>query len=333
LRQRAGYDSIQNRAQWNCASMTRRRLSPATEAGVLVGSRRRCCICFGLGRDVGVKRGQIAHLDRDSSNDSVGNLAFLCLRHHDEYDSTTSQSKNFTPAEVRSYRDELHRSVIPASQTRASSTAPPREVGQLGGTRQYELRRDRERKTALLERLLRSGAVHSLLFLAHELGLSARTTERLLFDLEAEGAVRIDRQTGTLKKTYSVAASEENRLVDTFVASLGGGVVSETRHIRRREFELDAVVTTPSATYAVETLVARDRISEQHVRSRIGYLDSAKLQMGLIGSKSVLLIGISDATVIADADLKHLEGEGILVKYIELGPGAATNRGRARRKG
>ena len=58
-----------------------------------------------------MKKGQIAHLDRDPSNNALDNLAFLCLPHHDEYDSTTSQSKNLTIHEVKRYRAMLYRSV------------------------------------------------------------------------------------------------------------------------------------------------------------------------------------------------------------------------------
>jgi hypothetical protein len=54
------------------------------------------------------KRGQIAHIDRDSRNPSPENLVFLCLDHHDEYDSRTSQSKGITSGEVVHYRDELY---------------------------------------------------------------------------------------------------------------------------------------------------------------------------------------------------------------------------------
>ena len=71
-------------------------------------SRRRCCICYGLNRDVQIKQGQIAHLDGNPSNDALDNLAFLCLAHHDIFDSKTSQSKGLTPQEVRKYRKELH---------------------------------------------------------------------------------------------------------------------------------------------------------------------------------------------------------------------------------
>jgi hypothetical protein len=50
-------------------------------------------------------------LDHDSSNSVQDNLVFLCLNHHDQYDSTTRQSKNLTQAEVRYYRDELERQI------------------------------------------------------------------------------------------------------------------------------------------------------------------------------------------------------------------------------
>jgi hypothetical protein len=91
--------------------MTRTPIASAAQAEVLVRSRRRCCICFGLQRDTSLKVGQIAHLDGDSSNPDVENLAFLCFEHHDRLDSRTSQSKNFTVAEVKVYREELDRSL------------------------------------------------------------------------------------------------------------------------------------------------------------------------------------------------------------------------------
>lgn len=74
---------------------------------ILVSSRRRCCICFGLDRDAELKSGQIAHLDHNPDNNRIENLAFLCLRHHDEYDSRASQRKGLTNGEVKTYRNEL----------------------------------------------------------------------------------------------------------------------------------------------------------------------------------------------------------------------------------
>lgn len=87
--------------------MSRKRIQDDVQARVLTRSRRRCCICFCLNRDTSIKQGQIAHLDKDSRNNAEDNLAFLFLDCHDRYDSKTSQSKNFTIGEVKSFRSEL----------------------------------------------------------------------------------------------------------------------------------------------------------------------------------------------------------------------------------
>jgi hypothetical protein len=89
----------------------RPKIPPQIEAAVLVKSGRRCCLCFGLHRDLTIKRGQIAHVDRDRANNDEKNLAFLCFDHHDEYDSTTRQSKGFTQFEVVTYRQRLYEAV------------------------------------------------------------------------------------------------------------------------------------------------------------------------------------------------------------------------------
>ena len=75
---------------------------------LLVASRRRCALCFGLLADTQPRSGQIAHVDRNAANSTFENLAWLCLVHHDEYDTKRSQSKGFTPDELRRYRAELY---------------------------------------------------------------------------------------------------------------------------------------------------------------------------------------------------------------------------------
>ena len=87
--------------------LTRHPVSPETQARILAESRRRCAVCYGLHRDLERKKGQIAHLDQNPANSSADNLVFLCFEHHDEYDSTTRQSKGLTKLEVEMYRDEL----------------------------------------------------------------------------------------------------------------------------------------------------------------------------------------------------------------------------------
>jgi hypothetical protein len=87
---------------------TRKKTPVDFEAEVLLRSRRRCCLCFGLNFDDGLKKGQIAHLDRNPGNAMLDNLAFLCLDHHDVYDSRTCQSKGLAIVEVKAYRELLH---------------------------------------------------------------------------------------------------------------------------------------------------------------------------------------------------------------------------------
>jgi hypothetical protein len=123
--------------------MDRIPLQSKTQDQVLVLSRRRCCICFGLESDLKEKPGQIAHLDHDPANNDLDNLAWLCLPHHDRYDGKTSQSKGLRPSEVKHYRKELYdriaaglpgdtqpiRLAIPAQEQSEEETLP--NVGSL----------------------------------------------------------------------------------------------------------------------------------------------------------------------------------------------------------
>ena len=88
--------------------MNRKAIPRLIQEKVLTLCKRRCCLCYGIDNDIGEKRGQIAHLDRNSNNNKIDNLAFLCLHHHDAYDSKTSQSKNYTIEEVKNYRNKLN---------------------------------------------------------------------------------------------------------------------------------------------------------------------------------------------------------------------------------
>jgi hypothetical protein len=88
--------------------MTRKKIPQTIQTEVFVLSRRRCCVCYGLNRDTSLKKGQIAHLDGDASNNALSNLAYLCLEHHDDLDTTTRQSKGLASHEVKRYQKELY---------------------------------------------------------------------------------------------------------------------------------------------------------------------------------------------------------------------------------
>jgi hypothetical protein len=102
----------------------RSKIPPETQAEVLLSCARRCCLCFGLQGDVALKKGQIAHLNQDRTLNEGANLVYLCLEHHDEFDSATSQSKGLTRSELVTYRRRLHEYV----QTSLSPASTSKEV-------------------------------------------------------------------------------------------------------------------------------------------------------------------------------------------------------------
>ena len=85
----------------------RRGFTKQVEAEVLVESRRRCALCFGLDGDTTEKEGQLAHIDRDPTNSARENAAWLCTKHHARYDSRARQTKGHTPDELRAYQRML----------------------------------------------------------------------------------------------------------------------------------------------------------------------------------------------------------------------------------
>ncbi len=90
----------------------RKRVPRGQAAQVLAGCRRRCALCFGLHGDQRTKRGQLAHLDRNPRNSHPDNLVFLCMHHHDEFDSRHTQTRSLLPAELRRYRYELEQAML-----------------------------------------------------------------------------------------------------------------------------------------------------------------------------------------------------------------------------
>ena len=88
----------------NAGTLKRKRKPPtkATEEAVLSKCRRRCALCYSFDdNDKADLQGQLAHISDDRSDSSEENLAYLCLRHHDIYDSKRSQSKGITEGELK----------------------------------------------------------------------------------------------------------------------------------------------------------------------------------------------------------------------------------------
>lgn len=103
--------------------MTRKTIHKKTEIAILTKSHRRCALCFHLDFDFKYKKGQIAHIDRDHKNNAEENLVYLCLKHHDEYDTMPSQSKRFKPEELKKAKSELEHNISKHASELFSVTA------------------------------------------------------------------------------------------------------------------------------------------------------------------------------------------------------------------
>ena len=296
--------------------MSRKKIKPETETKVLSSSRRRCCICFGVNRDFSEKKGQIAHLDKDNTNASFDNLAFLCFEHHDVYDSKTSQSKNYTISEVKEYRKELYSSIIPIIEERSKIIKQKDNT-----TRQSKglskFKRD-EIKQIIIEVMSEMGPEHSLMHLAGKTGLTRHSVESLLYEMKEENIIRIDRVKGTNKKAYSLMNSIENRLIDTFIKSLKSAVVSDTRFLRTRQYEIDAIIETDPVMYCIEAIVTNGKLTTEHISRRLSQLTKASENLHYEKTTRVLLIGITEKTIMEAVEFEALKQENIIIKLIEM---------------
>jgi hypothetical protein len=88
--------------------MPRTPIPPSIQAEVVIKSRRKCPLCVFIDNNSSERPGQIAHINGDHSDSRFENLVWLCLEHHDKFDSKTSQTKNYTQIEVKTYRDKLY---------------------------------------------------------------------------------------------------------------------------------------------------------------------------------------------------------------------------------
>jgi len=98
-------------------------------------------MCFVLKGDPSEKRGQLAHLDRDRSNDQRDNLAYLCLDHHNDYDTVPSQTKGYAPQEVKQYRAMLIDAITNEGVDRVVSR-PKKVSSKKDSDAEKQLRRD-----------------------------------------------------------------------------------------------------------------------------------------------------------------------------------------------
>jgi|GEM_PF-778456 len=79
----------------------RKSIPPPLAAEILYMSNRTCCVCTEPGKPV-----QIHHIDEEPSNNSVANLAVLCLHCHEETQKTGGFGRKLDSAQVFKFREE-----------------------------------------------------------------------------------------------------------------------------------------------------------------------------------------------------------------------------------
>ncbi len=77
--------------------MARKKIPPKVSSELLVANRHACCVCQSKGV-------QIHHIDEDSSNNSIENLAALCLPCHDQASMQIGLSKKLRAEEIKIYK-------------------------------------------------------------------------------------------------------------------------------------------------------------------------------------------------------------------------------------
>lgn len=287
--------------------MARKKIPEKTADRVFITSRRRCCICYGLNRDVSIKRGQIAHLDQNNQNSDFDNLAFLCLDHHDEYDSRTSQSRNLAIGEVKKYRAELYENVLPANE-------PSNSID-------YNKLKQSETKNIIIETLEDNhGFISSLSILSFKVGISVAELENHLFELYDQKIIRIDRPRGKRKKTISLTDSYENIIMDTFLKQLEEHetIKTDLRFVSEESDIIDGVINTENNNYLIKVMLAPKTNNKDFVNKRLKSLIDFSAMPKYKGYRQVLLIGISNDTVVDNIDQNELEEDGVTIKFIIL---------------
>lgn len=107
----------------------RKKFPQTIVTAVLVASRRRCALCYGIDGDTTEKEGQIAHVDRDPSNVAETNAAWLCTKHHSRYDARSRQTKGHTPHELAAYRGILYQHMASPVVWPDAGAVPTRGMG------------------------------------------------------------------------------------------------------------------------------------------------------------------------------------------------------------
>ncbi len=286
--------------------MARKKIPENTQKKVLTASRRRCAICYGLNRDISIKKGQIAHLDHNNENNNFDNLAFLCFEHHNEYDTQTSQAKNFTIKEVKEYRNELYNNILTAINTNSTN---------------YDEIRKLEIYKLIIEIIEKNnGVIKNLRKLSNKIEISTSNLEQYLYKLEQQKIIRIDRKKGETKKTISLTSLKENIVIDTFLEQLKKNekIISELRFVSENFITIDAIINTDKKNYLIDVKFINKEQNEKTLNNALIKLNRLLKKEKFVNYTGVLLIGTNKSNINKINHFTDVKKNNIIIKYIVM---------------
>ncbi|MFN7925598.1 MAG: hypothetical protein U0Q16_36195 [Bryobacteraceae bacterium] len=241
-------------------SPRRKHIAKHVETSVLAKSARRCALCVHLKGDLAEKKGQVAHLDRNRVNAKEDNLAWLCLEHHSEFDSSTSQHKGYTIEEVKFWRSRLYDLIESGRHLGAdpAASAPHRA--------------DRETFRSFLQAMPSDGVIGFIR--DHDFGAAFFDSDldefrRYCFSRPNPADAYLDEELEALRQNFLTACSTFRKAIGTFMhrEQTGSGILllripAERRHREPERYEKEQDATNTAALalcQAYDTLVQRAR--------------------------------------------------------------------------
>jgi hypothetical protein len=241
-----------------------RKVTPKeNETEVLTKSRRRCMLCYYLHGDLSEKKGQIAHLDDNRANYAIDNLAWVCLEHHSEFDSTTSQHKNYTVQEAKFARDDLHKAIAAGKHTTYKKGDLRPQPGLAADTKTLDALTSLMASTGTID-WLRENNFAGYSFNTNHLNgigtyISQRGPEREFIDVELEAMRKAFHDTAT--KFISVVGTETFPMGDGRNTVPQEWELEEPERFRRVVTELHDLAALVCKSYDALVVAARRKLS------------------------------------------------------------------------
>ncbi|MBW2635824.1 MAG: hypothetical protein JRE14_17305, partial [Deltaproteobacteria bacterium] len=217
-------------------------------------------------------------------------------------------------------RDELYRVFSESKPKERPAKSKPSVHVSTDYKSDFNNKLRQEFKEIIVEKIEQIGILRGIGNIQIKLGIARTTAEHILFELVEENILRVDRQKGSSRKTYTLTNSIDNKLIDSFVQTIQDKILWENRHIGIRQgWEVDALIETKKTNYLVETMIrTEDKLDSVDVEMKINLMKRKRGNLKLAEAVIVILIGISENLKINRNDIKELETDDVMIRYIDF---------------